>query len=219
MYTGYNCARVEELRTFINSTARQAGNGIVGIMYEKIIVPMSSEWYAPEAVEFFEGLAQTVRASGESITSAYDAFRDAVQQAGTSWAENTGGEVPVLASIDAVELNLDVSPIREKNALGDVIINGDRATAIANTLGEVQESINQKLRTLASELDAEAAFLGNGQSGAVQACFERVSAEISKIFKYLTDGDESLYGQINKAVKKYGDVSSSISEGFNNSVV
>lgn len=214
--TGYNCQQINDLRDVINNTAQQAGQGIVERLHNDIIVPMSSVWYAPEAVEFFEGFASTVKASGENITAAFDAFRGAVESAGTNWAENTGGEAPSLPTIDTVELNLNVSEIQPDNG-GNVVLDEGQATTIANRLTEVEEGIKSDLESLAGNLNAESAFIGHGQAEALQQCFVNVSGEIHKIFKYLTDGDESLQGQINKAVQKYQDVSSGISDAFNNS--
>lgn len=213
--TGYNCEQVNALRDVINSTAQQAGQNIVERLHSDIIVPMSTVWYAPEAVDFFNGFAQTVKASGENITQAFDAYRGAVESAGKNWAENTGGEVPSLPTIDTVDLTLNVSDIQPENA-GNVTIEEGQASQIASKLGEVEEGIKADLENLANNLDAESAFIGHGQGEALKQCFVTVSGELHKIFKYLTDGEESLQGQINKAVQKYQEVSSGISDAFNN---
>lgn len=213
--SGYNCSQVNALRDVINNTAQQAGTGITDRLHNDIIVPMSSVWYAPEAVQFFEGFATTVKASGENITAAFDSYREAVQQAGQNWAENTGGETPSLPSIDAVDLTLNVSDIQPENA-GNVTIDEGQATSIANSLPQVEEGIKADLETLAQNLNAESAFIGHGQSDALRNCFVQISGEIHKIFKYLTEGEESLQSQISKAVSKYVDVSTGISDAFNN---
>lgn len=216
--TGYNCERVQDLRNVINNTAQQSAQGIVERLSSDIVVPMSTAWYAPEAVTFFEGFASTVKATGQNITAAFDAFRAAVESAGRSWAENTGGDVPTLPAIDSVELNLNVSSIQTNNA-GNVVIDQNQANAVASRLQEVEEGIKNDLRNLAGNLNAETAFIGQGQAEALENCFVTISGEINKIFKYLTNGEDSLQSQINKAVKKYQDVSSSISGAFNNSTV
>lgn len=213
--SGYNCENVNALRDVINNTASQAANGIVERLHSDIIVPMSIVWYAPEAVEFFEGFAATVKASGENITMAFDAFRQAVEDAGKNWAENTKGELPSLPAIDQVELNLNVSKIQPENG-GNVTIDEGQATTIAGNLPEVEAAIKSDLENIAESLNAETAFIGHGQAEALQNCFVYVSGEIHKIFKYLTEGEESLQGQINKAVQKYADVSTGISNAFNN---
>lgn len=212
---GYNCQRVNELRDVINNTAQQAGQNIVERLHTDIIVPMASAWYAPEAVEFFGGFAETVKASGENITRAFDSFRDAVEKAGINWAENTKGEMPSLPAIDAVDLNLNVTDIQPDNA-GNVTIDEGQASNIANRLGEVEEGIKADLETLANNLSAETAFIGHGQAESLHSCFITVSGEIHKIFKYLTEGESSLQGQIKKAVEKYQSVSEGISSAFEN---
>jgi len=211
--TGYNCQRINELRDVINNTAQQAGENIVEKLHSGIIAPMSSVWYAPEAVQFFEGFKETVTASGENITAAFDAFRGAVESAGINWAENTGGEAPALPAIDSVVLDLNVSDIQNDNA-GNVTIDQDQASKIANGLNEVEEGIKSELEGLAGNLNAETAFIGGNQASKLQECFVMVSGEIHKIFKYLTDGDSSLQGQINAAAKKYNEVSEGISSAF-----
>lgn len=217
LVTGYNCEQVNALRDVINATAQRAGEGIVERLHSEIIVPMSTVWYAPEAVNFFEGFAETVKSSGQYITSAFDSFRGAVQSAGANWAENTGGQAPTLAAIDSIELNLNVSDIQSENA-GNVTIEENQATVIASNLNQVEAGIKSDLEGLARNLNAETAFIGHGQSDALQECFVRISGEIHKIFKYLTEGDSSLQKQINNAVKKYQDVSSGIANAFNNSI-
>lgn len=213
--TGYNCEQVNALRDVINNTAQEAGRNIVERLHSDIIVPMSTVWYAPEAVTFFEGFADIVKDSGTNITQAFDLFRAAVQAAGQNWAENTGGQAPELATLEEVILTLNVSDIQPENA-GSVLIDEKQATNIANKLGQVEENIKSELQALANNLDAESAFIGHGQADALQKCFVNISGEIHKIFKYLTEGEKSLQGQINAAVTKYQEVSSGISNSFNN---
>lgn len=215
--TGYNRQNVEELRNVINNTAQAAGSEIPEILKNGIITPISTAWYAPEAVKFFSDFAEIVKASGTAITEAFDSFRDAVQKAGANWAENTGGEVPSLAAIETVNLTLDVSAIQAADSAGSVTITGSDAENVAKKLPNIEEEIKSKLQDLAKNLDAETAFIGGGQSAALQDCFVRVSGEVHRIFKFLTEGEGSLQSQINQAVAKYGQVSEGISSAFNGS--
>lgn len=213
--SGYNCEKVNALRNVINKTAQESGKSIVETLRSDIVVPMSSAWYAPEAVTFFEGFAKTVKASGEGITEAFDSFRAAVEKAGANWAESTSGETPSLPAIETVELVLDYSAIQPNNA-GNITIDEASASSIASKLGEVEATIKSNLEGLAGSLDAETAFIGHGQADALQKCFVTVSGEIYKIFKYLTEGENSLQSQIKATVTKYQDVSTGISDAFNN---
>ncbi len=212
---GYNAQAIEELGSYINSIASKTGSNIVERLHTSIIVPMSTVWYAPEAKSFFEGLATAVEQSGEAITDAFDAFRNAIQEAGRVWAEATGGAVPTLSSICKVELILCTSEIQSSNA-GSVTIDVAQATAIANSVSEVRETIRTDLQTLADQLDAESAFIGQGQAQAVAQCFATISECVDKIFDYLTEGEDSLQRQINKAAKKYKDMSGEVSSAFTN---
>ncbi len=212
--TGYNCEQVNALRDVINNTAAQAGQGIVDRLHSDIIVPMAKAWYAPEAVTFFEGLGETVKASGTNITQAFDLFRAAVEEAGRNWAENTGGQAPSLAAIDNVEMILNISDIQPENG-GTVGIDENEATSIAARLEQVEQGIKADIQSLANNLEAESAFLGNNQAQSIEQCFVSISGEIHKIFRYLTEGEDSLQGQINAAVKKYQEVSGGIAGAFN----
>lgn len=213
--SGYNCSQVNALRDVINNVAEKAGQSIVDRLHADIVVPMSSVWYAPEAITFFNGLAETVLKSGPNVTATFDAFRTAVQAAGNAWAENTGGERAVLSPISEIQLVLNVSDMKDNNA-GNVTIDETQATAIANSLGSVEQEMRKDLETLAGVLNAESAFIGHGQSDALRNCFVTLSGEIHKIFKYLTEGETGLQTQINKAVQKYQQVSSDVSSAFNN---
>ncbi len=213
--SGYNCAQVNALRDVINSTAQNAANSIVEKLHSGIVKPMSSIWYAPEAVEFFQSFATVVQSTGQSITEAFDAFRDFVQQAGAHWAENTKGEVPNLPAIDLVELNLNVSEIQPNNA-GNVTINEGEATSLASNLGQVEEEIEAELKSLAENLSADSAFIGHSQAASLKDCFVKVSGAVESIFKFLTEGDESLQTAINKTVEKYQSVSEEVSNSASN---
>lgn len=214
--TGYNAGNIVALRDVINTVAQSSSQGICEILHDRIVAPMASVWCAQEAVDFFAGFKTAVQSCGEDIHTAFDTFRGNVQSAGESWAENTGGVAPSLPSIEDVALDLNVEDIKaEEN--GNVFIIEDSATAIANSLGDVEQEIKSRLEELARQLDAETSFLGHGQAQAVSECFTVINGAISNIFKFLTTGEESLQSQINKAVQKYKDVATDISTGFNNS--
>ena len=215
---GYSRQEIEALRDVINNIARESGEKIVLKLHDEIIVPMSTAWYAPEAIEFFEGFAETVKISGEEITEAFDIFRNAVQEAGTNWAENTKGETPVLPNIDTVDTTISIAEIQPDNG-GKVTLDTERARSIADGLSEVEQAIKADLEALAENLDAETSFIGGGQGAAVQECFVKVSGAVHKIFKYLTEGDNNLYLCLKLFAKKYEDVAEGIASAFNNTNV
>ncbi len=210
---GYNAQQIRELNTKINSIAQSAERVIVDTLRNGVVVPMSAVWYAPEAITFFTGFKETVKTSGPVVRDAFDGFREAIQMAGSGWAENTGGEAITLSSVEEIVLELDISSIKNNNG-GNVGIDEEQARAIASGLGVVESDIKASLESLAATLSAESAFLGNNQGDSVSTCFVRLSGEIHKIFKYLTEGDTSLSSQITKAADKYKQVSSDVASAF-----
>lgn len=219
MFTGYNKEQVEELRSAINTTAQSAAEGIIEKLGSGIITPISAAWFAPEAIEFFEKFAEVVAQSGANIQTIFETFKQYIEEAGANWAQNTGGEVPVLPTLDEITLNLDISAIKEKASNGDVGVFENDAMAVANGLNSVQEDIKANLESLAKQLDAATAFIGGSQAESIQNCFVAVSGEVHRIFSYLTEGEDSLRGALTKSVEKYGDVSESISTAFGTSQI
>ena len=215
--TGYNSQNIAALRDVIDRTAQSVAEKVVTRLHDEIIRPISEAWHAPEAVDFFTKFAETVKGTGQNIRDIFDSFRKAVEQAGSIWAENTGGEAPTLGAISDVNLELPVREIQVKDSAGNVGIDEDAANKIANNLTNVEEEIKSDMEAVANELDASTAFLGHGQAEAVAECFIKINLEIHLIFKFLTEGDLSLQAQIISAAKKYGDVSVGIATGFKQS--
>lgn len=215
--TGYNSQNIAALRDVIDRTAQSVAEKVVTRLHDEIIRPISEVWHAPEAVDFFTKFAETVKGTGQNIRDIFDSFRKAVEQAGSIWAENTGGEAPTLGAISDVNLELPVREIQVKDSAGNVGIDEDAANKIANNLTNVEEEIKSDMEAVANELDASTAFLGHGQAEAVAECFIKINLEIHLIFKFLTEGDLSLQAQIISAAKKYGDVSVGIATGFKQS--
>lgn len=215
--TGYNSQNIAALRDVIDRTAQSVAEKVVTRLHDEIIRPIANAWYAPEAIEFFTKFAETVKNTGVNIREIFDSFRQAVEKAGSIWAENTGGEAPVLGSISDVNLNLSVSEIQAKDSAGNVYIDEAAANNVANNLANVEEEIKSDMQAVASDLDASTAFLGQGQSEAVAECFVKINLEIHLIFKFLTEGDLSLQAQITSAVNKYKEVSVGIKTGFQQS--
>lgn len=216
---GYNSNEVRELREKINNSAKQVAQKIIERLHSEIIVPMSKAWYAPEAVEFFNGFGKVVAQSSETITEAFQSFNRAVNEAANNWAENTGGQAPTLASIEPVDMTLSVGEIQD-NYNGNVMIDESQAQTVANNLGQVEEEIKSDLKSISDQLSADAAFLGDGQSEAVVQCFISVNIQVGLIFKFLSNNgngsETSLQYQINKAVTKYKEVAAGIKTAFNN---
>ena len=58
--SGYNCQKINDLGTVINNCAQKAASTIVDRLHDEIIIPISTAWYAPEAIDFFSGFKSTV---------------------------------------------------------------------------------------------------------------------------------------------------------------
>lgn len=211
---GYNAEKISELRNMINNNAQQCGKDIVERLHNGIIIPLSTAWYSPEAVEFFSKFRDVVKSSESAITEAYDTLRHNIQVAGDVWAEETGGEKPNLPAIDNIELDLNVTEI-QSNTNGNVVIDEAQATSIASKLGEVEEGILADLKSNAGNLDAETAFIGHGQAESVENFYNKVCDAVHNMFKFLTDGEDSLQNYINRTAERYKNVSESISNGIN----
>ena len=175
--TGYNKKEIENLINNINDSLEKTGEAITDSLYEGIILPMSTAWYAPEAQEFFEEFKEEVKASGQVINTSFDNFRLAIQKAGELWAQNTQGEVPVLPEVTGVELNLNITPIQSEDN-GRIVINGNEAAKVAMSLSEIEEEIKSKIASITRNLDLDTSFIGRGQSQAILNCFTDIYSSI-----------------------------------------
>lgn len=214
MNTGYNCERIEELSKTISDVADHVAEDIVETLQNGVVKPMSTTWYAPDAVTFFDGVAETVKKSANSIEETFDNFGQNIENAGRAWADQTGGKRPNIKKIGNIKLKLDVSSILKDNA-GNVTINQVEAERIASKLSSIEAELKSKLAKHAAQLQAETAFIGGRQADSIENCFKKITQEVSKIFAYLTSGENSLQSQIKLAAKNYGELSSTISSQFN----
>lgn len=213
-FTGYNPQEVEALGGQIKNAASKVSTGIVEKIKSGIVSPISEAWFSPEGVEFFEQFAQTVKSTGTEIEKAFNDFMKSVESAGNNWAQNVKGPTVALGEVGTIDMTLDVSSMKPDNG-GQVGIMEAAATSVAGMVPGVKSDIESTLAQIAGSLEASSAFLGRGQASAVQSCFRVVNNAVAKIFNFLTDGDNSLQGQINKAVSKYGDIGTETASAFN----
>lgn len=214
-FTGYNAAEVEALGTQIKNAADNISTSIVTEIKNGIVTPMADAWFSPEGVEFFEAFATTVQGTATTIEEAFNTFVSGVESAGNNWGSNIKGTQVSLTRVSGLDLTLDVSAIQD-NQGGNQGIREAAATATASSIGTVQSTIMSQLSSISSGLTASTAFLGHGQDQAVSECFGKVAEAIANIFKFLTEGDNSLQSSINKAVTKYSDVANDTTTEFNN---
>ena len=209
-FYGHNNTEITELRTAINTALSNTISGITESLHDGIIVPMGRTWYAPEAQEFFGKFKEAVHTTGQNIETAFENFRSNIEKLGQYWAENTGSEAPVLAALDAISLDIDISEILDKKTNGDVGIDADEATVVADGLLGVQEDIKTKLTEYAESLDASTSFLGGDQAGAISELFTEVQNAVAKLFDYLTEGENNLKSQISAASTKYQEIATNV---------
>ena len=61
---GYNKEKVEELRDKINDIAQDVASDVVELLHDRIVVPISTEWYAEVAQEYFLDFKDQVKQRG-----------------------------------------------------------------------------------------------------------------------------------------------------------
>lgn len=232
---GYNPQNVADLSTPISEAYENCVNGIVETLKEEIVTPISTAWYAPEACKFFgsdakEGggdadgnsLKEVVKSTSETIFNCFDGFRKDIESAGQNWFNNTSGTGTestgdiTLPEFKQIDLDLDVSAIEAQDGSGNVVLDDAGVKAVSDNLAQVQEDIKAKMTAEKDKLDAATSFIGGGQADAIEGCFERLLEAISTIFKWLSEGEESLQSAFNAAMTKYGEVASNIAAAYNN---
>ena len=219
-WRGFNNTNVVALREIINTTAQSCGTTIVEDLKNGIVTPISTAWYAPEAVEYFEAFKTAVAECGQSITDVFENFKNNVKSAGEYWGENTKSTDSVdMAAIDLVELALDVSAIQQKDPSGNIYLDMAQTNTVIGKLSEVKKDIETHLGALAETMKSEDAFIGGGQAASIDSCFVEVTKSVHKIFDFLTEGEESLSSQLTSFVNKYSEMAEKVTTGFNSTAV
>lgn len=215
-FTGFDPEAINQLASDVKGYADETAETIINNLKTGVISPISKCWFTPEGVEYWQAFADDVKQTSETIAEAFNSFVDSIGEAEKNWAENTKADVDaVRGDIGNLNMTLDISEIKEKDGTKMGIIESE-ATSVATSLSSVEETIMSSLKEIASKLNSESAFLGQGQGEAIKSCFGVVEEQVAKIFRFLTEGDNNVMNQIKSAVSKYGDVGSSTSSAFNN---
>jgi len=201
--SGYNKSKVEDLRDSINDAAQSVSEIVIDELKNGVIIPISSAWYAEEAQQYFEEFRESVAACGVTVHDSFDKLRIQIEKTGKEWAIATNGEEPTLAELDEVILDLDVSNILHTNTIGDRMLDEGKVHRVIASLPNIEQSIKMRIHALSYKIQAESAFLGHGQSAAIQNCFNNVSSVIHKVFEFLLIGDDSLQSALYKFMNKY----------------
>ena len=214
--TGYNPEEVTDLGPEVKKSSENVATIIKEKVENGIIQPISTEWYAQEAVDFFTAFAETVKQTGTAIAEAFDSFIASIESAGNNWAENVKGDQVTLERVGEINIDISIEEIKAKDEQGNIGIREEEARGVADKLGEVRTDIETSLSEEAQKLNAETAFLGHDQAQAVTNCFDAVNKAVSKIFDFLIEGDNNLQSQITAAVDKYGEIGTETANAFNN---
>ena len=217
--SGYNKAKVEELRGVINDTAQSTASVIVEELTNYVVTPMSTAWYAEEAQEYFQTFKDVVAKTGQTITNVFDEFRQNVQDTGAAWAEATKGVAPTLEKIETVEVVLPVDAIQATNEAGDRSLDETAVENVKNSLSDCEEAIKNGLSGLAQNLDASTAFLGHNQGTQIQNCFVKVAEAVHQIFNYVLIGETGLEGALKAYKEKYANSATNVASSFQNAEV
>ena len=220
-FVGFNEEQVDGMVKTINDIANTVCNGIVDHLTNGLVVPMADCWFTPEGKEYFEGHAQDVINTSTSIASALNVFIARTEAATKNWLSNTGGtqgeglassfninrvdDGVIRGQLQTYSGNVDTN-IKTQKPNGDKGIEETEARNVISKLGSIQSEIIADIKSQFKAVDASAAFLGKDQATAASECLDKISQAIGNIFKLLTEGENNVYGEIDKAVEKYGNV-------------
>jgi len=123
----------------------------------------------------------------------------------TSGGDGRNGAYSYLSSEDT-QVKIDVSAIKAESPNHEVGIDTEVANSVMGALSGIKEAITTQLSSMQSELDATAAVIdaSGQQAAAVSDFYKAVGDEISKMFEFITEGENSLSSSINKTIEKYG---------------
>ena len=213
---GYNHIEIGKIHDEVDTIAKATAKAIEDAMSTDIVQPMSTMWYAPEAITFFTQFKKTVEDAAGTLTEAFNGFITNVNNAQTAWSKKTGeGATTHVEEIGNLSITIDISSIKEEDS-GSIMLYKTKALGHADSLGTVQTRLSKAIADQKTALEnLNQAFLGGGQGAAVEHCFEVVLGAIAQIFDFLTKGENSLQGQIKAAAETYTKMAEEITTGMN----
>ncbi|MBQ6405025.1 MAG: hypothetical protein IJJ63_03110 [Bacilli bacterium] len=217
--SGYNKKQIDGLDTVINTAMKEVGDAIVNKLEEDLVKKVGEKWYAQEAKDYFKDVHDDIAKSGETIQGIFSKFRDALQQSGESWANTTKNAAPSIGAIKNLSLNLNTSSIKILRDDGAAVLYEKDVNTIADGLDNVEKDLKTVILKYKEELDASTAFIGHGQSEAINDCFNRILEEVHKLFQKLLVGDGSVKVALKGFKEKYKAKATSEAESFKNAKV
>ncbi|HJJ10832.1 MAG TPA: hypothetical protein OIM49_03620 [Clostridiaceae bacterium] len=215
---GYNTEEVEAIGEGINKYANQTGEVIVTAIKTNIVDKVAEEWVSEAAVEYFDQFKDELKQKEASITEVFQNFSDQIGKAGQNWADQTKGTAPTMPAVDTVTLDLDVSSMKATDGNGDRYMYEDIEEKVKGYVENARTEILSAFANMESEINAETAFFGGGQSEAVQEAASSLGDQVNTMLDEVISSDSgSLITAIQNYKSEYSDTATSNASSFEDS--
>ena len=215
---GYNTEEVEAIGEGINKYANQTGEVIVTAIKTNIVDKVAEEWVSEVAVEYFYQFKDELKQKEASITGVFQNFSDQIGEAGQNWADQTKGTAPTMPAVDTVTLDLDVSSMKATDGNGDRYMYEDIEEKVKGYVENARTEILSAFANMESEINAETAFFGGGQSEAVQEAASSLGDQVNTMLDEVISSDSgSLITAIQNYKSEYSDTATSNASSFEDS--
>ena len=215
---GYNTEEVEAIGEGINKYANQTGEVIVTAIKTNIVDKVAEEWVSEAAVEYFDQFKDELKQKEASITEVFQNFSDQIGEAGQNWADQTKGTAPTMPAVDTVTLDLDVSSMKATDGNGDRYMYEDIEEKVKGYVENARTEILSAFANMESEINAETAFFGGGQSEAVQEAASSLGDQVNTMLDEVISSDSgSLITAIQNYKSEYSDTATSNASSFEDS--
>lgn len=215
---GYNTEEVEAIGEGINKYANQTGEVIVTAIKTNIVDKVAEEWVSEVAVEYFDQFKDELKQKEASITEVFQNFSDQIGKAGQNWADQTKGTAPTMPAVDTVTLDLDVSSMKATDGNGDRYMYEDIEEKVKGYVENARTEILSAFDNMKSEINAETAFFGGGQSEAVQEAASSLGDQVNTMLDEVISSDSgSLITAIQNYKSEYSDTATSNASSFEDS--
>mgnify|MGYP004711120891 FL=1 len=215
---GYNTEEVEAIGEGINKYANQTGEVIVTAIKTNIVDKVAEEWVSEAAVEYFDQFKDELKQKEASITEVFQNFSDQIGKAGQNWADQTKGTAPTMPAVDTVTLDLDVSSMKATDGNGDRYMYEDIEEKVKGYVENARTEILSAFANMKSEINAETAFFGGGQSEAVQEAASSLGDQVNTMLDEVISSDSgSLITAIQNYKSEYSDTATSNASSFEDS--
>ena len=215
---GYNTEEVEAIGEGINKYANHTGEVIVTAIKTNIVDKVAEEWVSEAAVEYFDQFKDELKQKEASITEVFQNFSDQIGKAGQNWADQTKGTAPTMPAVDTVTLDLDVSSMKATDGNGDRYMYEDIEEKVKGYVENARTEILSAFANMESEINAETAFFGGGQSEAVQEAASSLGDQVNTMLDEVISSDSgSLITAIQNYKSEYSDTATSNASSFEDS--